>query len=239
MHNFIHRLQIQAEQSLLSLQRIARDSGQPEKVRALARNTLSDLARHPVFTPPPKGGAGGPILPAHGGFRHLKSYRNAEIVHDATVVFCNRFISPRSRTRDQMVQAARSGKQNIAEGSAASGTSKKFELKLMGVARASLEELLLDYQDYLRQHNLELWGKEHPEMQKIRKMAYLQNTSYRTYRTYFEKSPALLAANTAICLIHQTNYLLNKLIARLEQDFVRQGGLTERLYRARTHHRGR
>lgn len=91
------------------------------------------------------------LIGPHGGYRSLKSYQTAEIVYDATVVFCNRFIDKRSRTHDQMVQAARSGKQNIAEGSMASGTSKKTELKLIGVARASLEELLLDYQDFLRQ----------------------------------------------------------------------------------------
>lgn len=102
------------------------------------------------------------VIPPHGGYRDLKSYQMAEIVYDATVAFCDRFIDRRSRTHDQMVQAARSGKQNRAEGSMASGTSQKTELKLIGVARASLEELLLDFQDYLRQRNLQLWGKDHP-----------------------------------------------------------------------------
>ncbi len=126
------------------------------------------------------------IIDPHGGFRKLKSYQSAEIVYDATVVFCNRLIDRRSRTHDQMVQAARSGKQNIAEGSVASGTSKKTELKLVGVARASLEELLLDYQDFLRQRGLPLWGKDHPQAQAIRKLAYVQNRSYATYKTYVE-----------------------------------------------------
>lgn len=108
------------------------------------------------------------LIPAHGGYRDLKSYQMSEIIYDATVVFCDRLISRRSRTHDQMVQAARSGKQNIAEGSTASGTSKKTEPKLMGVARASLEELLLDYQDYLRQNNLPLWGKDHPKAREVR-----------------------------------------------------------------------
>ena len=94
------------------------------------------------------------LIPPHGGYRELKSYQMSELVYDGTVVFCDSFINRRSRTHDQMVQAARSGKQNIAEGCMASGTSKKFELKLVGVARASLEELLLDFQDYLRQHKL-------------------------------------------------------------------------------------
>ena len=113
------------------------------------------------------------IIPPHGGYRQLKSYQTTEIIYDATVVFCKQFIDKRSRTVDQMVQAARSGKQNIAEGCMASGTSKKNELKLIGVARASLEELLLDYQDFLRQNNLELWNKEHPHAQAIRKLSFI------------------------------------------------------------------
>jgi len=121
------------------------------------------------------------LIPPHCGYRDLKSYQMAEIVHDATVVFCNRFIDRRSRTNDQMVQAARSGKQNIAEGSMASGTSKKTELKLVGVARASLEELLVDFQDYLRQHSLPLWGKDHPQAREVRALCYTQNRSYATY----------------------------------------------------------
>jgi len=111
------------------------------------------------------------IIPAHGGYRDLKSYQTAEIIHDATVAFCDRLIPRTSRTHDQMVQAARSGKQNIAEGSRASGTSKKSELKLVGVARASLEELLLDFQDFLRQRGLPLYTKEHHHAQAIRKLA--------------------------------------------------------------------
>jgi len=108
------------------------------------------------------------LIPAHGGYAGLKCYRGAEIVYDATAAFCDRFISVRSRTHDQMVQAARSGKQNIAEGSVASGTSRKIELKLVGIARASLEELLIDYKDFLRQRGLPLWGKEHPPAKEIR-----------------------------------------------------------------------
>src|SRR3990172_6610065 len=105
------------------------------------------------------------LIPPHGGYRELKSYQNAEIVYDATVKFCDRLVDRRSRTHDHMVQAARSGKQNIAEGSMASGTSKKTELKLVGVARASLEELLLDFEDFLRQRGLAVWGKDHATAQ--------------------------------------------------------------------------
>ena len=179
------------------------------------------------------------LIPPHGGFRELQSYRMAEIVYDATVVFCDRFISKRSRTHDQMVQAARSGKQNIAEGSMASGTSKKFELKLVGVARASLEELLLDFQDYLRQQKLSLWGKDHPKAKAVRALCYRKNRSYLTYKPYIEDSSPEIAANAMICLIHQTNYLLDQQLRALEKEFLKEGGFTEKLYRTRTQMRNR
>ncbi|HSB73292.1 MAG TPA: four helix bundle suffix domain-containing protein [Candidatus Methylomirabilis sp.] len=174
------------------------------------------------------------VIPPHGGYRDLKSYQMAEIVYDATVAFCDRFIGRRSGTHDQMVQAARSGKQNIAEGSMASGTSKKTELKLVGVARASLEELLLDYQDFLRQRGLQVWGKDDPKAKAVRALARLPHRSYSTYRPYFEELDPESAANAAICLIHQTSYLLDQQLRALEQAFLREGGFTERLYRARS-----
>ncbi len=174
------------------------------------------------------------LIPPHGGYRELKSYQNAEIVYDGTVKFCDRFVDRRSRTHDQMVQAARSGKQNIAEGSMASGTSKKTELKLVGVARASFEELLLDFEDFLRQRKLSLWGKDHPTAQAVRKLVYQKNRSYTTYRAYIEEAPPEVAANTLICLINQTNYLLDQQLRQLEQQFLEEGGFTEKLYRARS-----
>jgi len=174
------------------------------------------------------------LIPPHGGYRQLKSYQNAEIVYDGTVKFCDRYIDRRSRTHDQMVQAARSGKQNIAEGSMASGTSKKTELKLVGVARASFEELLLDFQDFLRQRKLVVWDKNHPMAREVRRLAYSENRSYMTYRTYIEEAAPEIAANTLICLIHQTNYLLDQQLRQLEQQFLKEGGFTEKLYRARS-----
>src|SRR3979490_1261025 len=129
------------------------------------------------------------LIPAHGGYRQLKSFQHAELVYDATVKFGDRFIDKRSRTHDQMVQAARSGRQNIAEGSQASGTSKKFELKLVGVARASLEELLLDYEDFLRQRGLALWAKDHPTAQVVRHLSYQNDRTSMTYSSYIENSP--------------------------------------------------
>src|SRR4030043_979198 len=174
------------------------------------------------------------IIPPHGGYRERQSYQMAEIVFDATVVFCDRFIDRRSRTHDQMVQAARSGKQNIAEGSMASGTSKKTEIKLIGVARASLEELLVDFQDFLRQKGLPLWGKDHSKAKKVRALAHEKNRAYKTYRTYFEQRSPEIAANAAICLIHQTNYLLDQQLRALEKEFLKEGGFTEKLYRTRS-----
>lgn len=158
----------------------------------------------------------------------------AEIIFDGTAAFCGRFIDRRSRTLDQMVQAARSGKQNIAEGCMASGTSKKTELKLIGVARASLEELLLDFEDFLRLKGLPLWTKNHAEAQKIRKLAYEKNRSYSTYKAYIEKAQPEIAANTMICVINQANYLLDRQLKALEKDFLEEGGFTERLHRSRT-----
>jgi four helix bundle suffix protein len=174
------------------------------------------------------------LIEAHGGYRNLKSYQMTEIVYDATTAFCNRLIDRRSRTHDQMVQAARSGKQNIAEGSMASGTSRKTELKLVGVARASLEELLLDCQDYLRQHGLALWGKEDKQAQTVRKLAFKKDRSYETYKSYIEDAAPEVAANTLICLIHQANYLLDQQLRQLEERFLKEGGFTERLYQKRS-----
>jgi restriction system protein len=177
------------------------------------------------------------VIPPHGGYRDLMSYQMAEIVYDATVVFCDRFIDIRSRTHDQMVQAARSGKQNIAEGSMASGTSKKTEIKLVGVARASLEELMLDLEDFLRQRKLPLWGKDHPKACEVRRLAYAPNRFYRTYSSYFEASPPEISANALLCVVHQANYLLDRQLRILEQEFLHDGGFTERLYQARKQHR--
>lgn len=223
-----------ARKALREIVRMQQQSGNPEQQRD-ARKALNALRQELLKAGFSENAPG--ILPPPGGYRDLQSYRNAEIIYDATVAFCPLYIDRFSRTNDQMVQAARSGKQNIAEGSAASGTSKKTELKLMNVARASLEELLLDYEDFLRQHNLPLWDKDNPQAQTIRKLAYNQNRSYRTYKSYIENSSPETAANTICCLIHQTNFLLNKLVKQLEAAFLEEGGFTERLYHARKNHR--
>lgn len=178
------------------------------------------------------------FIPAHGGYEGLKAFQKARIVYDGTVCFCRRFLDRRDRTIDQMVQAARSGKQNILEGSQVSGTSKEMELKLVGVARASLGELLEDYQDYLRTRGLRQWTKDSREALYVRRLGS-SDASYESYRTYIETRPPDVVANILICVINQANFLLDRLLARLEADFLREGGLRERMTQARLRRRRR
>ncbi|XZE19002.1 four helix bundle suffix domain-containing protein [Pirellulaceae bacterium SH449] len=173
------------------------------------------------------------FIPAHGGYEELLSFRKSRIVYDGTVRFCERFLDRRDRTVDQMVQAARSGKQNILEGCMASATSKETEIKLVNVARASLEELLEDYRDFLRTRGHALWEKDSREATFVRKLGAKSNVSYESYRTYIETRPAETVANILVCIIHQTNYLLDQQIRALEKAFLAEGGLRERMTRAR------
>lgn len=194
------------------------------------------------------------LIPTHGGYRNLKGFQVSEIVYDGTVIFCDRFVNRRSRTHDQMVQAARSGRQNIAEGSMASATSKKTELKLTNVAKASLEELLLDYEDILRHRRLRQWKKNDPEALAVRKRYRsfprewfalsdvsdkLDRSDEREKLDPYDITDATMevSANTLICLINQAIYLLKRQIGKLELDFIEEGGFTERLYRTRTQRR--
>jgi len=179
------------------------------------------------------------LVRPHTNYRELKPFQVSEVIYDATVKFCDRFIDLRSRTHDQMVQAARSGKQNIAEGSQVSAVSRKSELKLVGVARASLEELLLDYEDFLRQRGLKPWSLDDPIAKVVRHLAYAKDKSYASYSTYVEQAPAEIAANTLLCLIHQARYLLDLHLEQLGQEFLTEGGFTEGLYRARKQARQR
>lgn len=180
--------------------------------------------------------AGG-FIPSHGGYKNLLAYKKALVVFDATIYFCDHFIEKRSRTHDQMVQAARSGKQNIVEGSQTSGTSKEAEIKLVNVARSSLEELLEDYRDFLRTRNIPLWDKNSKEALYVRKLGASSSASYETYREFVETRPSEVVANIIVCVIFQATYLLDKLIRRLEQDFLNEGGLRERMTHARINHR--
>jgi len=179
------------------------------------------------------------FIPPHGNYRELLSYQKSEVIYDITFRFCHKYLSKGDRTVDQMIQAARSGKQNIAEGSKASGTSKETELKLTNVARASLEELLDDYEDFLRVRDFKRWDKNSKEALYIRKLGSESPQTYETYRTYIETRAPEVIANIAICLIHQANYLLDQQIRRLEKDFLAQGGLRERMTRARLNARNK
>jgi four helix bundle suffix protein len=204
-----------------------------------------------------------PLITKHGGYRHLKSFQLAQLIYDVTVRFCNRYVDKRSRTHDQMVQAARSGVQNIAEGSQASGTSKKTELKLTNVARASLEELRLDYEDFLRQRGLQIWEREDPRRQNLidRRCATAddvarwvldqhdrglggrggQNSRQKNESTTSTLStqPTFpeLAANAALVLLKVACSLLDRQIAAQAAVFEKEGGFTERLYRVRSQSR--
>jgi four helix bundle suffix protein len=184
---------------------------------------------------PPKDG----FIPAHGGYRKLRSYQKAQIVFDATVFFCGRFLHKRDRTIDQMVQAARSGKQNIVEASQASGTSKEMEIKLTNVARASLAELEEDYQDFLRTRRLLEWPLEHPYSQRLRILNRMPNATYETFQKGIENSNPEIAANVILGLVRVTSYLLDRQLGTLEQAFLAEGGLRERMTRARVRNRDR
>jgi restriction system protein len=192
-------------------------------------------------------GSDGVLLP-HGGYERLRSYKVAEAVYDATVVFCDRFIDKRSRTHDQMVQAARSGVRNISEGSGAAATSRKSEMKLTNVARASLsDELAKDYKSFLIQRGLRVWHKDAPEAQAMRerlKHDVTPNLPPATERTvrltglaglsqFVAKAEPELAANAMLCAVNQAAYLLRRQIESQSRDFVEHGGFTERLYAAR------
>jgi four helix bundle suffix protein len=177
------------------------------------------------------------FIPPHGNYRELLSYQKTEVVYDLTFRFCRKFLRNGDRTIDQMVQAARSGKQNIVEGCRASGTSKEMEMKLMNVARASLEELLADYEDFLRVRDFPAWKKDSKEARYVRRLGHQSHPTYETYREFVESRPPEVVANIALCLIHQANYLLDQQIRRLEHDFLKEGGLRERMTRARLQQR--
>ncbi|SDS58972.1 four helix bundle suffix domain-containing protein [Opitutus sp. GAS368] len=161
------------------------------------------------------------------------------MVYDLTQVFCARFLKRGDRTIDQMVQAARSGKQNIVEGSKAAKTSTEMELKLVGVARASLEELFIDYEDYLRTNRSVAWSKDSKEARYVRRLGGNPELKFADIREFAETRPGPIVANIALCLIHQANYLLDQQLRRLEQDFLKEGGLRERMTKARLASRAR
>ena len=177
------------------------------------------------------------VLPPRGDYQTLLSYQKAEVVYDITFRFAHKYLSRGDRTVDQMIQSARSCKQNILEGSKAGTTSKETEIKLTNVGRASLEELLADYRDYLRVRDLTIWDKNSKEALFVRELGCQTPQTFEVYRDFFETRPAEVIANIAICLIHQTNYLLDQQLKTLEKEFIEQGGLRERMTRARLNFR--
>jgi four helix bundle suffix protein len=177
------------------------------------------------------------LLPPRGDYQTLLSFQKAEVIYDITFRFAHKFLAKSDRTIDQMIQSARSGKKNILEGSKAGLTSKETEIKLTNVARASLEELLDDYRDYLRARDLRMWDKDSKEALYVRKLGRKTPQTYEDYRKFVETRSDEVIANIAICLIHQTNYLIDQQVRRLAQDFLKEGGLRERMTRARTAYR--
>ncbi|HUG67106.1 MAG TPA: four helix bundle suffix domain-containing protein [Pirellulaceae bacterium] len=197
-------------------------------------NHKSHSSHKPHQPPPPDANR---VLPPRGDYQTLLSFQKAEVVYDITFRFAHKFLSKGDRTIDQMIQSARSGKQNILEGSKAATTSKETEIKLTNVGRASLEELLADYRDYLRVRDLRQWDKDSKEALFVRELGRQTPQTFESYRDFVETRPAEVIANIAICLIHQTNYLLDQQLKTLEKEFIEQGGLRERMTRARLNYR--
>lgn len=178
-----------------------------------------------------------PVIPPRGDYQTLLSFQKAEVVYDITFRFAHKYLSKGDRTIDQMIQSARSGKQNILEGSKAGTTSKEMEIKLTNVGRASLEELLRDYRDYLRVRDLPLWDKDSKQARYVRDLGRQTPQTFELYREFVETRPPEVIANIAICLIHQANYLIDQQLKTLEKEFIEQGGLRERMTRARLNYR--
>ena len=176
------------------------------------------------------------FLPQHGNYRNLRVYKVTEIIYDITYYFTQKYLSKGDRTVDQMVQAARSGKQNIAEGNQAAATSSETEIKLTNVAKASLEELLIDYEDYLRVRKLEQWNKLHPRFETMRQYARSEQIM-KDYAKYIVRMTDEEIANLCITLIHQAIFMLFKLLEHMQERFVKEGGIKEIMYKARTEYR--
>jgi four helix bundle suffix protein len=179
------------------------------------------------------------ILRPRGDYRTLLSFQKAEVIYDITFRFAHKFLARGDRTVDQMIQSARSGKKNILEGSKAALTSTETEIKLTNVARASLEELLDDYNDFLRARDLPVWDKDSKEAQYVRRLGRKEPQTFDHYREFAETRSPEVIANIARCLIYQTNYLLDQQLRRLEKDFIENGGLRERMTRVRLEQRAR
>lgn len=177
------------------------------------------------------------LIPNRGNYKHLLSYQKSDVIFQITYYFCNKYIAYGDRTKDQMIQAARSGKQNIIEGCSASATSSKTEIKLINVAKASLKELLEDYEDYLKTHGKSQWDKGSIEYEAMRRLGREHNDA-QFFMTLIESRPPETIANMAIILINQADYLLFKQLERLSEDFITKGGFSERMHTLRSKNRG-
>lgn len=213
--------------------RIWRNPNHSEKYASLSKADTNQNTTKMTDTKNTEG-----FIPPHGGYRNLFSYQKSEIIYDGTVYFTTRFFHKYDRTVGQMVQAARSGKQNIVEGSMASGTSKEMEIKLTNVARASLEELLIDYEDFLRTQKLPLWDKNHRLVARLRELNQSTPTpTYATFQKAIEHDDPEICANTMITLIKICTYLLKNQIKQLEMAFIKEGGMRERMTKTRIEER--
>ena len=223
------------------------ESNQNSQSNLSPQNTLSNQSSQntqnissnpslPNFQSSPNSQPPHTFLPQHGHYRNLRVYQVTEIIYDITYYFTHQYLSKGDRTIDQMVQAARSGKQNIAEGNQAAATSSETEIKLTNVAKVSLEELLDDYEDYLRVRNLEQWSALHPRYEKMRLYARSEQIS-NTYVKNIHRMNDEEIANLCITLIHQAIYMLHKLLITMQQRFVTEGGIKERMFQARTNYR--
>lgn len=177
------------------------------------------------------------LIPNIGNYKDFIAYKKADCIYQITYFFCNRYLGKGDRTVDQMIQASRSGKQNIIEGKAAASTSAKTEIKLINVAKASLQELLEDYEDYLKTRNFRQWEKGSIEYEAMQELGRERNDA-EFYMNLIQTRPAETIANIAIILINQTDYLLFRLLQRLSDDFIKNGGFSERMARLRKNRRG-
>ncbi len=194
------------------------------------QNTQNNLNTSSTKNPPYT------FLPQHGHYRHLRVYQVTEMIYDITYYFTQHYLQRGDRTVDQMIQAARSGKQNIAEGNQAAATSSETEIKLTNVAKASLEELLDDYEDYLRVRSLQQWGNLHPRYEKMRQYARSEDIK-KDYAVKIQCMNDEEIANLCITLIHQAMYMLHKLLVTMQNRFVTEGGIKERMYQSRVKYR--
>lgn len=200
------------------------------------RNGQSGLSNQNSQTPPTASREPITFLPQHGHYRNLRVYQVTEIIYDITYYFTERYLNKGDRTVDQMIQAARSGKQNISEGNRAASTSSETEIKLTNVAKASLEELLNDYEDYLRVRGLQQWGPRHPRYEKMRQYARSEQIK-KEYTETIKRMNDEELANLCITLIHQATYMLRKLLETMQDRFVKEGGIKERMYQSRVNYR--